>query len=100
YRVDLAEFTSVELAGYLRVNALFANALSPFIQPDEVFWVPTSHFLSLAKELRALGPQNPIGFFLHIPCPPPDILMVLPQHAETGGAVTPHPLLRLPPDGG
>ncbi len=26
YRVDLAEFTSVELAGYLRVNALFANA--------------------------------------------------------------------------
>ncbi len=31
YRVDLAEFTSVELAGYLRVNALFADALSPFI---------------------------------------------------------------------
>jgi trehalose 6-phosphate synthase len=26
YRVDLAEFTSVELTGYLRVNALFANA--------------------------------------------------------------------------
>src|ERR1700741_4464940 len=34
YRVDLAEFTAVDLAGYLRVNALFANALSPFIRPD------------------------------------------------------------------
>jgi len=30
YRVDLAEFTSLELGGYLRVNALFADALSRF----------------------------------------------------------------------
>jgi trehalose 6-phosphate synthase len=41
YRVDLAEFTSVELTGYLRVNALFANALSPFIQTDDVIWSTT-----------------------------------------------------------
>src|SRR6201996_4222552 len=27
YRVDLAEFTSVELGGYLRVNGRFADAL-------------------------------------------------------------------------
>jgi trehalose 6-phosphate synthase len=95
YRVDLAEFTSVELAGYLRVNALFANALSPFIQPDDVIWVHDYHLLSLAKELRALGHENPIGFFLHIPCPPPDILMVLPQHAETVGALTHYDLVGL-----
>ena len=95
YRVDLAEFTSVELAGYLRVNALFANALSPFIQPDDVIWVHDYHLLSLAKELRALGHDNPIGFFLHIPCPPPDILMVLPQHAETVGALTHYDLVGL-----
>ncbi|HXP03590.1 MAG TPA: alpha,alpha-trehalose-phosphate synthase (UDP-forming) [Stellaceae bacterium] len=95
YRVDLAEFTSVELAGYLRVNALFANALSPFIQPDDVIWVHDYHLLSLAKELRALGHDNPIGFFLHIPCPPPDMLMVLPQHAETVGALTHYDLVGL-----
>src|SRR5205823_14461181 len=95
YRVDLAEFTAVELAGYLRVNALFANALSPFIQPDDVIWVHDYHLLSLAKELRALGHDNPIGFFLHIPCPPPDILMVLPQHAETIGALTHYDLVGL-----
>jgi trehalose 6-phosphate synthase len=95
YRVDLAEFTSVELAGYLRVNALFASALSPFIQPDDVIWVHDYHLLSLAKELRALGHDNPIGFFLHIPCPPPDILMVLPQHAETVGALTHYDLVGL-----
>jgi len=95
YRVDLAEFTSVELAGYLRVNALFANALSPFIQADDVIWVHDYHLLSLAKELRALGHDNPIGFFLHIPCPSPDILMVLPQHAETIGALTHYDLVGL-----
>jgi len=95
YRVDLAEFTAVELAGYLRVNALFANALSPFLRPDDVIWVHDYHLLSLAKELRALGHDNPIGFFLHIPCPPPDILMVLPQHAETVGALTHYDLVGL-----
>src|SRR5258708_3246808 len=29
YRVDLAEFTTIEMDGYLRVNAHFAEALSP-----------------------------------------------------------------------
>jgi trehalose 6-phosphate synthase len=44
--------------------------------------------MPLAKELRARGHQNPIGFFLHIPCPSPDILMALPQHVETVGALS------------
>ena len=98
YRVDLAEFSSVELAGYLRVNALFADALSPFIQPDDIIWVHDYHLLSLAKELRALGQDNPIGFFLHIPCPSPDLLMALPQHAETVGELTHYDLVGLQPE--
>ena len=95
YRIDLAEFTSVELAGYLRVNALFADALSRIVQPDDVIWVHDYHLLPLAKELRALGHDNPIGFFLHTPCPPPDLLTVLPQHAETVGALTHYDLVGL-----
>ena len=87
YRVDLAEFTAVDLGGYLRVNARFAEALSDFIRADDWIWVHDYHLLPLAKELRARGHANPIGFFLHIPCPPPDILLALPQHAETVGAL-------------
>jgi trehalose 6-phosphate synthase len=87
YRVDLAEFTSVELGGYLRVNARFADALSRFIRPDDWIWVHDYHLVPLAKELRARGHDNPIGFFLHIPCPPPDILLAMPQHADTLGAL-------------
>src|ERR1700722_10600136 len=87
YRVDLAEFTAVDLGSYLRVNARFAEALSQYIRPDDTIWVHDYHLLPLAKQLRALGHGNLIGFFLHIPCPPPDILLALPQHAETLGTL-------------
>jgi trehalose 6-phosphate synthase len=81
YRVDLAGFTATELGGYLRVNALFADALTRFIRPDDLIWVHDYHLLALARELRARGHTNPIGFFLHVPFPPPDIVLALPQHA-------------------
>jgi len=93
YRVDLAEFTSVDLGGYLRVNARFADALSRFIRPDDWIWVHDYHLLPFAKELRARGHDNPVGFFLHIPCPPPDILMALPQHVDTMGALSHYDLV-------
>jgi trehalose 6-phosphate synthase len=95
YRVDLAEFTTVELDGYLRVNAHFADALSPIIQPEDTIWVHDYHLLPLARELRARGHDNPIGFFLHIPCPPPDILETLPQHWQTIGALSHYDLVGL-----
>jgi trehalose 6-phosphate synthase len=93
YRVDLAEFTAVDLSGYLRVNFGFADALSAFIRPDDWIWVHDYHLLPLAKDLRARGHDNPIGFFLHIPCPPPDILLALPQHSETIGALSHYDLV-------
>jgi trehalose 6-phosphate synthase len=93
YRVDLAGFTAIELGGYLRVNALFADALSRFIRPNDMIWVHDYHLLALAKELRARGHANPIGFFLHIPFPPPDIVLTLPQHAETLGALSHYDLV-------
>ena len=95
YRVDLAEFTSLELGGYLRVNGIFADALSRFIRHDDMIWVHDYHLLPLAKELRSRGHDNPIGFFLHIPVPPPDILLTLPQHAETVGALHHYDLVGL-----
>ena len=95
YRVDLAEFSAGDLSGYLRVNARFAEALSRFIAPDDVIWVHDYHLLPLAKALRALGHDNPIGFFLHIPCPPSDIIEALPHHGETVGALDHYDLVGL-----
>ena len=38
------------------------------------------HLIPLAKALRERGHKNKIGFFIHIPCPPPEILTALPNH--------------------
>jgi len=80
YRLDLAEFSSRDLSGYLRVNDLFAEHLSKFLKPDDVIWVHDYHLMPLAKALRDRGHKNKIGFYLHIPFPPPELLTALPKH--------------------
>jgi trehalose 6-phosphate synthase len=80
YRVDLAEFSRRDLTGYLRVNDHFARELHKVLRPDDFIWVHDYHLMPLAKALRERGHKNRIGFFLHIPCPPPEILTTLPHH--------------------
>jgi trehalose 6-phosphate synthase len=82
YRMDLTDFTRVSLAGYHRVNRLFADRLAPKTKPSDVIWVHDYHLIPMAAQLRELGLTNRMGFFLHIPFPPPDILTVLPNHAD------------------
>ena len=93
YRVDLAEYSNVDLDGYLRVNRQFADQISLILQPGDVIWVHDYHLMPLARELRARGHENPIGFFLHIPCPPADILLTLPKHEETLGSLVDYDLV-------
>jgi hypothetical protein len=64
----------------LRVNDNFARHLDKVLGPDDLVWVHDYHLLPLAKALRERGHKNHIGFFLHIPCPPPEMLTVLPHH--------------------
>src|SRR6476661_9333293 len=80
YRLDLADFDAGYIEGYRRVNQLFARTLLPMLQPDDVLWVHDYHLIPLAAELRALGCQQSIGYFLHIPLPPPLILAAIPGH--------------------
>lgn len=80
YRLDLADFNADYIDGYRRVNQLFARKLLPLLRDDDVIWVHDYHLIPLAAELRALGCQQRIGFFLHIPMPPPLIMAAIPQH--------------------
>ncbi len=80
YRLDLAEFSRRDLSGYLRVNEHFAAQLHNVLQPDDVIWVHDYHLMPLAKMLRDRGHHNRIGFFLHVPFPPPEIITALPNH--------------------
>ncbi|HMI10273.1 MAG TPA: alpha,alpha-trehalose-phosphate synthase (UDP-forming) [Bradyrhizobium sp.] len=80
YRIDLAEFSRRDLSGYLRVNDHFARELHNVLGPEDLVWVHDYHLMPLAKALRERGHKNRIGFFLHIPCPPPEMLTALPHH--------------------
>jgi len=82
YRLDLAEFTRRDLSGYFRVNRFFASNLEKLLKPDDVVWVHDYHLMPLARALRDRGHKNKIGFFIHIPCPPPEILTALPNHEQ------------------
>ena len=82
YRLDLAEFTRRDLGGYFRVNEFFARRLETLLRPDDVIWVHDYHLMPLARALRERGHKNKIGFFIHVPCPPPEILTALPNHEQ------------------
>lgn len=82
YRLDLTEIARDFAGGYARVNERFAETLAPLIAPDDLIWVHDYHLMPLGSHLRARGFANRIGFFLHIPWPPPSLLMSLPGHRE------------------
>lgn len=82
YRLDLAEFSRRDLSGYLRVNQHFADRLDQVLAPDDIVWVHDYHLIPLASALRQRGRENRIGFFLHIPLPPPEILTAMPNHEK------------------
>jgi len=87
YRVDLAEFCRADFDGYRRVNEFFADQFGPLLEDDDIVWVHDYHLMPLARALRARGHHNRIGFFLHTPMPPPDLLTTLPRHEEVIGAL-------------
>ena len=87
YRIDLTEFERDFDSGYGRVNRRFAETLYPLIERDDLVWVHDYHMIPLGAELRRLGCPNRIGFFLHIPWPPADMLLSLPSHAKLSEAL-------------
>jgi trehalose 6-phosphate synthase len=80
YRVNLAEFGRERWAAYVRVNEMFAERLVPALEPDDMLWVHDYHMIPLGSALRQRRVDNPIGFFLHIPFPAPEVLATLPVH--------------------
>lgn len=80
YRLDLTQYERETGKGYERVNELFAECVTPLIEPDDLIWVHDYHLIPLGERLRARGIANRIGFFLHIPWPPTRLFVSLPYH--------------------
>ncbi len=79
-RLDLAVLDRSDIDGYRRVNRMFAQRLAPLLRPDDLVWIHDYHLIPLAAELRAMGCEQRMGFFLHIPLPPAQIMAAIPQH--------------------
>jgi trehalose 6-phosphate synthase len=82
YRIDLSAYERSFDKGYARVNARFAETVTPLLEPDDLIWVHDYHLIPLAQELRQRGVRNRIGFFLHIPWAARRLFNTLPNHEE------------------
>lgn len=71
-------YDPVYWAAYESVNRRFAQAVARVAHEDDVIWVHDYHLILVGAELRRLGIENRIGFFLHIPFPDADIFRKLP----------------------
>ena len=67
---------------YQRVNQRFAEATAEVAEQGAVVWVQDYHLQLVPALLRELRPDLRIGFFLHVPFPPPELFMQLPRRAE------------------
>jgi alpha,alpha-trehalose-phosphate synthase [UDP-forming] len=63
---------------YVRVNQRFAEAAANAAAEGAVVWVHDYHLQLVPAMLRAKRPDLKLGFFLHTPCPSPDLLVRLP----------------------
>lgn len=87
YRLDLAQSNEEQSEIYFRVNARFADALMPMIQPDDIIWINDYHLIPLAEALRSRGCKARLGFFLHTPFPSPEIFAAVPGQKRLGNAL-------------
>ncbi|PYE86016.1 alpha,alpha-trehalose-phosphate synthase (UDP-forming) [Pseudoroseicyclus aestuarii] len=79
HRTDLIAVDTEHARIYQEVNAKVARMVARVVGPDDLIWIQDYHFLPLASELRKLGVDNRIGFFLHIPFPNSSDMPALPE---------------------
>jgi trehalose 6-phosphate synthase len=92
-RLDIAQFEAGHYKTYVDVNRRFAQQLHAMLEPDDTIWVHDYHLIPLALELRKLGVTSPIGFFLHIPSPPSQTFLAIPEYRQLARALSAYDLI-------
>lgn len=67
---------------YRSVNQRFAEAAAEAAGRHAAVWVQDYHLQLVPRMLRELRPDLLIGFFMHVPFPPPELFMQLPRRVE------------------
>ena len=79
--------------GYLAVHEAFASVAARLVTPRAMIWAHDYHLLLLAKVMRQLGHEGPMGHFLHIPFPAIDIFTIIPWAPQIADALLDFDLL-------
>lgn len=67
---------------YHQANERFAERALEVAAPDSLLWVHDYQLACLPALLRQAGGRQPIGFFLHIPFPAPELFARLPWRSH------------------
>jgi trehalose 6-phosphate synthase/phosphatase len=81
YFQEHCEFNDEQWRTYREVNHRFARAVIKHHRPDDFVWIHDYHLMLVPGMVRKEIPDARIGFFLHIPFPPPELFMI-DIHAE------------------
>lgn len=75
-------FDEADWKDYVKVNQRFARDIKRVSKPEDVIWLHDYHLLLVPQLLREAGLTNRIGFFLHTPFRPGDLLSYLPEYRQ------------------
>ena len=77
--VEQPRFERASWRAYRAATERFAEAAAAGVAPaDALLWVHDYHLMLLPARLREALPGRPLGFFLHVPFPPPALFARLP----------------------
>jgi trehalose 6-phosphate synthase len=82
--IEKPRFERAWWRAYQDVNRLFAERTLAAIDahPGALAWVHDYHLTLVPQFIREWRPEQPIGFFLHVPWPSPDIYARLPWREQ------------------
>jgi trehalose 6-phosphate synthase len=92
-RLDLARFDRNFFGSYAAYNARMADMVAALVQPGDVIWVHDYHFMILGRFLRERGITQPVGFFLHIPMPPQEAFLAIPEFRDLATSMAAYDLV-------
>jgi trehalose 6-phosphate synthase/phosphatase len=75
----LCNFDPSYWGAYVKINQRFADAVAECCEPDDFVWVHDYQLMHVGQSLFERGVHCRLAFFLHIPFPPLDIFVKLPQ---------------------
>ncbi|PLY00831.1 MAG: trehalose-6-phosphate synthase [Desulfuromonas sp.] len=80
---------------YCEVNRQFARQIVASAPPGKMVWVHDYQLLMVGEEMRKLGFDGPLKFFLHIPFPSADLFRRLPWRRKIIEAMMEYDLIGL-----